>query len=137
MWEDYKWGQAKYDIIYKDGLIDYNKTACFAKLSRSSGKNIERFKLYDYKCVLSIDYRQWYFEYVCEMLELEEVEITEDYVAFKAYKSNVKNMLILSVFRLLYEQFGANNPSLPMHELFLEPLKNGECEYEDKLARFC
>jgi len=137
MWETYEWGRSRYDILYKDGSTEKIKSACFAALTRTTNSTIKRIKLYDFKCKPTIEYRKWYLEYVSDMLQLEEVEITEDYIAFDAYDNKNKNMLVLSLFRFLYEQLGYVTPIIQTHEVFLEPLRNGECEYIDKLERFC
>ena len=137
MRDNYEWGKSRYDLIYKKGAIQEIRSACFSELRHIKSNLLEKIKLYDFKCKLSIAYRKWYLKYICDMLQLEEVEITEDYIVFKAYDDTYKNMLILTMFRFLYEQLGYITPIIQTHEVFLEPLKNGECPYTDKLERFC
>ena len=71
------------------------------------------------------------------MLALEDVTITKKSFKFKAYTYKAKNMLVLSLVRILWERFGMMSDKICPNHDFLKSLQNDKCKYKNKLARFC
>lgn len=136
---DLKWADVSYIVEKDNGKFKYfNNQSCFTYIRNYNHKNvkIEFITLTDINCEVTMEYRDFYLQYVSDMLGLES-EILENGFKFKASSINHKNLLILSLLRFLFENIAHSYPAIDIVNLFLKPLQNDDCEYSDKLERFC
>jgi hypothetical protein len=143
MYKEREWGgtirNTKYDIYYKNGnILNFNEKICFNDLFHEN-KLISKITLHNINCESSFKYRDSYLNYITDMLKLEDIVIGENSFTFKAYNCNIKNALVLSLIRFLYETFATIKiTELNLEEKFFEPLLiTGKCKYKNKLKRFC
>ena len=139
MRESYTWGGndggVNYDLILENGTVkNYNKEDCYSRL-RDSNAKIDKIRLYTLDCKLTIEYRNWFLQYLIDMLALD-ANFNDEYFEYKNTGSNRKNMLVAALTRLLWEQM-FNKQNSDNVSWILKPLKEGKSKYRNKLARFC
>lgn len=137
MRKGYQWANETYRLTFKDGKTVKENKACYSALPRISYGRLDKIKIYRTKCDKTVEYRDEYLQYVVDMLKLD-AKIGKDSIEFKAFDCNTKNMLVCSIFRLLWEKIGYKTPAVQTHAVFLEPLlRSGKSKYRNKLKRFC
>jgi hypothetical protein len=106
---------------------------CFSGLSSCDSIKINRL---DNKKTL--EYQPFYLQYIADMLDLKEVTIEDTSFQFKAYPDILKNLLVCSLVRVLYEKIGNSGTTGKIFNVkFLKDLQNKDSKYENKLERFC
>lgn len=134
------WGKISYKLLKnKDIIKTFNNVACFSRLSENCPINeFTHMLMFDLDCEVTKKYTTDYLKYISEMLELEDVEIVDNTIKFKAYNCNYKNMLVGSVLRFLIEPILGNNYITNAEQFkFIENVITSICPYTDKLERFC
>jgi len=138
MREHLKWADVSYTVIKEDGKSRSKfHESCFGYIRDYKGRSkLASIILNDINCAITMEYRDFYLQYISDMLCLES-KILENGFKFKASDINHKNLLVLSLLRFLFENMGCLNPHLDVVNLFLKPLRDDECPYTDKLERYC
>lgn len=122
-----------YNLIRKDGSVkEFTQESCFSQLPENCS-NIDKIVLYNLDCELTKDYRNWYLQYIIDMLQLD-VSFDEQSFTFKAFNCRYKNMLVCSLTRILWEKMFMKDDCDNI-EWVLKPLK--KARKPDKLSRFC
>lgn len=123
-----------YEIYDKDKILlnSYKKERCYIYLE-DRVKDECYIKLINIKCKQTFNYHYFYLVYIGEMFNLE-YSIEDDNFMFYNTKSCYFNLIICTCIRFLFDEFSRNKVDRTL--LFLELLKEGRCEYKDKLARF-
>jgi len=97
--------------------------------------------LYNYECKTTKEFTDFYINYIIDMLKLENVILKKNIITFKAFPERKKNLLVLTLLRILFEEMREFNNKMNIKNVlnvkFLNNLKNGTCEYTEKLERFC
>jgi len=140
MRKDLKWADVSYYVEKDNGKTkNIEHQSCFTYIRDYKNRNntkILSITLFDINCEVTMEYRDFYLQYVSDMLGLES-EILENGFKFKASHINHKNLLVLSLLRFLFENIGYMSPPLDIVNLFLKPLRDDDCKYTDKLERYC
>lgn len=141
MIKNYIWGKVSYNLILEDEtVLKYPNTACFTYIRDFNNRKnpIKYINIYNISCEKTKEYTILYLKYIVDMFKITDYEITENSFKFKAYDDNIKNMLIGSLVRFLFENIGYQKPFLDTAKLFLKPLLvDGKCKYRNKFKRFC
>jgi hypothetical protein len=138
MREKLKWADVSYSVEKDNGKSrDFEHESCFGYIRDYGSKSkLLTITLFDINCKVTMEYRDFYLQYITDMLGLES-EILENGFKFKASHINHKNLLVLSLLRFLFENIGHMTPALDIVKFFLKPLRDDNCEYTDKLERYC
>lgn len=131
-----EWGRTSYDIIYKDKVVLSKRlTACYADFwSRFSGA-YDTVRIYDIDCRPTVEYKNFFLQYVIDMYQIEG-SFNDEYFELKTQGNRVKDILVMSTVRLLWETLGGSS-KYDTPNLLFKKLRDDECPHEDKLARFC
>lgn len=129
-------GNTCYDVLLDDNiLLSRRKTACFRELFNFSGKyNIIR--IYNIECEQTIDYKDFFINYIIKMFNLKNTNLTNEYFEFKSTGYKYKDLIVMTITRLLWEYI-CGNSDINNVEVLFKPLKEGKSKYKNKLKRFC
>lgn len=136
--DKYVWGgsaplNVSYDFLFNDNTTrEYRQESCFARLP-SNCNTLKQITLYNLDCSLTKHYRDWYLQYIIDMLKLD-ANFDDESFTFKAFNCRYKNMLVCSLTRILWEKMWCKDDSCNV-VWFLKPLK--ESKISGKLTRFC
>lgn len=135
MRDNLQWGVASYDIIHEGKkVLEKDKTACFSEFMKRFHLPYDTIRLRDIDCKKTFEYKEFYLNYVIEMLDLD-ASFNDEYFEFKASGIIMKDAVVMTVIRFLWENIGGGNIDTP--NLFFKRLRDDECPHEDKLERFC
>jgi hypothetical protein len=137
MRKTYEWGKANYQILLRDEvIIDGQKgTACFSEFFRIR-EPYDTIKIYNIDSTPTIDYKNFFLQYVIDMYGLTG-SFDDDHFEFKSLGHIIKDALVMSTVRLLWENLGSMTPHVDTANLLFRRLRDDECPHEDKLERFC
>lgn len=139
MRKEIEWGAASYDILKNDKvLLEQRRAACFSQFMSGNfpQKDYNKIKIYDLDCEKTKEYKEFYLQYVIDMLNIK-ASFNEEYFEFKSTGSKYKDAAVMSIVRLIWEKFLNKTPIIDTPTLFFKRLRDDECEYKDKLQRFC
>ena len=130
------WAQSSYKIIRDDKVVleRYN-TACFSEFMSRFNSPYDTIRLYDIDCKPTIQYKDFFLQYVIDMFKIEG-SFNDEYFEFKSTGIKKKDAAVMSVVRLLWEQAGNQNIDTP-NKLFKPLFERHPCRWRDKLKRFC
>jgi len=130
-------GNTCYDILLDNKiLLSRRKTACFADFFRFGDTKYNKIRIYNIDCLPTIDYKEFYIDYVTKMFDLKNTDLIEEYFEFKTTGQRYKDLVVMTIIRLLWEYI-CGNSSIDSIESLFKPLKEGKSKYRNKLKRFC
>jgi hypothetical protein len=139
MRKTYEWGKANYQILLKEKIVlDCKRgVACFSDfMSRGSIESYDTIKIYNIDSEPTVDYKNFFLQYVIDMYGLTG-SFDDDHFEFKSLGHKIKDVLVMSTVRLLWENLGSMTPHVDTANLLFKRLRDDECPHEDKLERFC
>ena len=126
-----------YDILLNDDIIiSKRNAACFREFFSFQGQKYNKIRIYNMDCKPTVDYKDFYVNYVIEMFDLQNTNLTNDYFEFQTTGEKHKDLVVMTVVRLLWEYICGNSNINSIESLF-KPLQEGKSRYKDKLKRFC
>lgn len=130
-------GNTDYDILLNDDIIiSRRRAACFREFFNFQGQKYNKIRIYNIDCKPTVNYKEFYINYVIEMFDLQNTNLTNDYFEFRTTGKKYKDLVVMTVVRLLWENICANSNINSIESLF-KPLQEGKSRYKDKLKRFC
>jgi len=130
-------GNTCYDILLNDEvLLSKRYTACFANFFKFENEKYNKIRIYNIDCLPTIDYKDFYIDYITKMFDLKNTNLTNEYFEFKTTGQKYKDLVVMTIIRLLWEFICGNHEINSIESLF-KPLKKGKSKYRNKLKRFC
>lgn len=139
--QEYKWGSddngyCQYELIKEGKVVNsYTKESCFSRLDNVGIDKYDEISIERVSCVITEQYETEFLQYIIDMLKIE-ASFCENYFTFKNTGNNVKNLLICSMPRLLWEKMWNKDDSDNLNDIII-PLLQHKSKYRNKLARFC
>lgn len=137
MRQKFEWGRAYYQILNGEKAVINHKdgTSCFSSfMGRCPEYNTIR--IYEIDCKPTIEYKDFFLQYVIEMLGLDG-SFNEEYFEFKTLGNRIKDAAVMSIVRFLWENIGMKADHIDTANLLFKRLRDEECPHQDKLERFC
>lgn len=137
MREKLEWGRTTYYVFKGDEIVlEQKDVACFSEFMSRFSKKYDKIRIYDLDCEQTKEYKEFYLQYVIDMLNIQ-ASFNEEYFEFKTTGYRYKDAAVMSIVRLIWEQFLNHHGNIDTPNLLFKRLRDDECEHEDKLKRFC
>jgi len=136
MKERLRWGDTSYTILHNNVVVLNNhKTACYSEFMSRFDRAYDTIRIFDIDCKPTIEYKEWFLQYVIDMFGIEG-SFNDQYFEFKSQGNRIKDAVVMSVVRLLWECLGGQD-NIDTPNLLFKKLRDEPCPYRDKLKKFC